>query len=104
MAVTRKTLVQNYNRELIGSYIDKYREIGQMYDSYENYAKLILIWVGTRNILEAPKINYGISDFMTDTLRNNGKAFPMHISIQQLFLQEIFSNTVRLCCRRAIRS
>ena len=51
MAVTRKTLVQNYNRELIGSYIDKYREIGQMYDSYENYAKLILSWVGTRNIL-----------------------------------------------------
>ena len=40
MAVTRKTLVQNYNRELIGSYIDKYREIGQMYDSYENYAKI----------------------------------------------------------------
>ena len=30
MAVTRKALVQNYNRELIGSYIEKYREVGLM--------------------------------------------------------------------------
>ena len=91
MAVTRKTLIQNYNRELIGSYIDKYREIGQMYDSYENYAKLILSWVGTRNILEAPKINYGISDFMINTLRNNGKAYSdAYIYSTALFTRDFF--------------
>ena len=91
MAVTRKTLVQNYNRELIGSYIEKYREIGQMYDSYDNYAKLILNWVGTRNILEAPKINYGISVFMTDTLRNNRKAYSdAYIYSTALFTRDFF--------------
>lgn len=91
MAVTRKTLIQNYNRELIGSYVDKYREIGQLYDSYENYSKLILSWVGTRNILEAPKINYGISDFMTDTLRNNGKAYSdAYIYSTALFTRDFF--------------
>lgn len=91
MAVTRKTLVQNYNRELIGTYIDKYREIGQMYDSYENYAKLILNWVGAHNILEAPKMNYGISDFMTDTLRNNGKVYSdAYIYSTALFTRDFF--------------
>ena len=91
MAVTRKTLIQNYNRELIGSYVDKYREIGQMYDSYENYAKLILSWIGTRNILEAPKINNGISDFMSNTFRKNGKVYSdAYIYSTALFTRDFF--------------
>ena len=91
MAVTRKTLVQNYNHELIGSYIDKYREIGQKYDSYDNYAKLILTWVGNRNILEAPKINYGISDFMNETSRKNGMSYSdAYIYSTALFTRDFF--------------